>query len=72
MSKDMQFNIECISKDVTLMLMEDYGWDIRTAMDAFLSSHTYRKLEREGTGLYYQSPAYIHEMLTEELTTGKE
>lgn len=67
----MQFNIECISKDVTLMLMEDYGWDVRTAINAFLSSKTYSKLEREGTGLYYQSPEYIHEMLTEELTHNK-
>ena len=72
MSKeDIQFNIECISADVTKMLMEEYGWDIRTAMDAFLSSNTFRKLEREGTGLYFQSPAYIYEMLADELTKGR-
>lgn len=51
--------------------MEDRGWDIRTAMDAFLSSNTFRKLERESTGLYYQSPAYVYEMLTEELQQGE-
>lgn len=70
MSNDMRFLIECVSKDVTLMLMEDYGWDIRTAVNAFMSSHTYEKLENSNTGLYFQSPVYIHDMLTEELQNG--
>ena len=70
MSNDMRFLIECISKEVTLMLIEDYGWEIRTAVNAFMSSHTYEKLENPITGLYYQSPVYIHDMLTEELRNG--
>ena len=52
MSNDMRFLIECISKEVTLMLIEDYGWEIRTAVNAFMSSHTYEKLENPKTGLY--------------------
>ena len=67
MNNDIQFNIECISSDVTMMLMGEYGWDIRHAMDVFLSSDTYKKLENPQTGLYYQSSAYIYEMLSEEL-----
>ncbi len=67
MSSDIQFNIECISSDVTMMLMEDYSWDTRKAIDTFLSSNVYRKLENPATGLYFQSPAYIYEMLTDEL-----
>lgn len=70
MSNDMRFLIECISKDVTMMLMEDYGWEIRKAVNAFMSSHTYEKLENPKTGLYYQSPVYIHDMLSEELRGG--
>ena len=51
-----------------MMLMGEKGWDMRRAMDVFLSSDTYRKLENPQTGLYYQSPAYIYEMLSEELS----
>ena len=53
-----------------MMLMEDYGWEIRKAVNAFMSSHTYEKLENPKTGLYYQSHVYIHDMLTEELRGG--
>ncbi len=67
-NQDVQFCIECISNDVTLMLMKEYGWDIREAMDKFLLSDTYKKLENPDTGLYFQSPAYVYEMLTEEFT----
>ena len=70
-SQDIQFCIESISNEVTLMLMKEYGWDIREAMDRFLLSDTYRKLENPKTGLYFQSPAYIYEMLTEEFSKDK-
>jgi acetyl-CoA acetyltransferase len=65
-NQDIQFCIESISNEVTLMLMKEYGWDIREAMDKFLLSDTYRKLENPKTGLYFQSPAYVYEILTEE------
>ena len=70
-NQDIQFCIECISSDVTLMLMEEYGWGILEAMDRFLLSDTYRKLENPKTGLYFQSPVYIYEMLTEEFSKNK-
>jgi hypothetical protein len=70
-SQDIQFCIECISSDVTLMLMEEYGWGILEAMDKFLLSDTYRKLENPKTGLYFQSPVYVYEMLTEEFSKNK-
>ncbi len=53
------------------MLMKEYGWDIREAMDKFLLSDTYRKLENPKTGLYFQSPVYVYEMLTEEFSKNK-
>ena len=70
-NQDIQFCIESISNEVTLMLMKEYGWDIREAMDKFLLSDTYRKLENPKTGLYFQSPAYVYEMLTEEFSKNK-
>ena len=69
MSKNGQFLIEFLGKEVTKLLMEEYGWDVRTAMDTFLRSDTYALVENEGTGLYYQSPAYIFSLLQDELNS---
>ena len=33
MSNDIQFQIECLSTELTSMLMEKYGWDIKKALD---------------------------------------
>lgn len=71
MSKNGQFLIEFLGKEVTKMLMEEYGWDLRKAMDAFLRSKTYAQVEDEGTGLYIQSPAYIFSILQDELNESK-
>lgn len=67
MSKNGQFLIEFLGKEVTKMLMEEYGWDLRKAMDTFLRSKTYAQVEDEETGLYIQSPAYIFTILQDEL-----
>ena len=69
MSKNGQFLIEFLGKEVTKLLMEEYGWDVRTAMDTFLRSDTYALVENEDTGLYYQSPAYIFSLLQDELNS---
>ena len=67
MSKNGQFLIEFLGKEVTKMLMEEYSWDLRKAMDTFLRSKTYAQVEDEETGLYIQSPAYIFTILQDEL-----
>ena len=67
MSKNGQLLIEFIGKEVTKLLMEEYGWDVRKAMDTFLRSKTYALVEDEDTGLYYQSPAYVFSILQDEL-----
>ena len=54
------------------MLMQEYGWDVRKAMDIFMCSKTYAQVEDEGTGLYYQSPAYIFSILQDELNELKQ
>ena len=33
MSNDIQFQIECLASELTNMLIEEYGWDIRSALD---------------------------------------
>lgn len=29
MTKDIKFQIECLSADLVLLLMEEYGWDMK-------------------------------------------
>lgn len=67
MSKNGQFLIEFLGKEVTKLLMEDYGYDVREAMDVFLRSRTYALVEDEATGLYFQSPVYVYSLLKDEL-----
>ena len=70
-NRDKQFMIECLTESVIQMLMEDYGYDIATAMDTLYRSDTYRKLEDERTGLYYQSAVYLFDILKQEIHTKK-
>ena len=62
-----QFQIECLTNGLVKMLMEEEGMSMEKAMDVVYSSHTFEKLERPGTGLYYQSPVYVMDILKTEL-----
>lgn len=62
-----QFQIECLTNELVTMLMEEHGLTMEQAMDAVYNSHTYEKVERTDTGLYYQSPVYIMDMMQEEI-----
>ena len=66
-NRDKQFMIECLTDSLIQMLMEDCGYDIQTAMHKLYTSATYKKLENENTGLYYQGAVYIYDMLKQEL-----
>lgn len=65
--QDRQFLIECLTNELIAMLMDLRNLTMEQAMDAVYSSHTYEKVERPSTGLYYQSPVYVMDMLCEEL-----
>lgn len=64
---DKQFMIECLTADIARILIDEYGYDMGKALDILYKSHTYEKLERESTGMYYQSAVYVMEHLKEEL-----
>lgn len=70
MNKRTQYLVEGITKDVIIYLMEDYGYDLSTALKEFYNSETFAKLSDETTGLYIESSAYIYEMLKGELKFG--
>lgn len=37
MSKDIQFQIERLSTEIINLLIEEYGWDIKRALDELYS-----------------------------------
>lgn len=71
MTQDIQFQIECLAAELTEMLMAEYGWGIRRALDELYSSVTFSKLNDPGCGLYYQGAVYIIQFLKSEIETGK-
>lgn len=71
MNEDIQFQIECLSAELAQMLMHEYGWDIRRALDELYGSQTYSKLNDPLCGLYYQGAVYIFQYLKNEIETGK-
>lgn len=71
MTQDIQFQIECIAAELTEMLMSEYGWSIRHALDEMYSSATFAKLNDPECGLYYQGAVYIFQFLKSEIETGK-
>ena len=71
MTQDIQFQIEFLTTELTEMLMAEYGWDIRRALDELYTSATYAKLNDPECGLYYQGAIYIFQFLKSEIETGK-
>ena len=65
--QDIQFQIECLTNELIIMLMDDYEMSMEQALDTVYGSNTYRKIERPRTGLYYQGAVYVMDMLKEEL-----
>ena len=62
-----QFQIECLTNELVAMLMEESGLTLEQAMDVVYCSHTFEKVEKASTGLYYQGAVYVMDMLREEL-----
>ena len=71
MTKETIFLIDNLTKNLVLMVMEDFNYSITEAMDAVHNSQLYEKILDLETGLYYQSAGYNYELLRNELLTGK-
>lgn len=69
--QDRQFQIECLTNELVAMLMEERSLTMEQAMDTVYSSHTFEKVERASTGLFYQGSVYVMDMLREELGATK-
>ena len=71
MSKDVEFAIEELVKELALRLMEERGFSMKEALDTIYNSDTYTKVLDLRTGLYSQSTAYVYSILETEILTGK-
>ena len=71
MSKDVEFAIEELVKELALRLMEERGFSMKEALDTIYNSETYTKVLDLRTGLYSQSTAYVYSILETEVLTGK-
>ncbi len=71
MTQDIQFQVECLAAELAEMLMSEYDWDIRRALDELYRSQTFAKLNDPECGLYYQGAVYIFQFLKNEIETGK-
>lgn len=60
--------VETLTRELITRLMEDRALTMREAMDVVYNSKTYAALNNLDTGLYFQSPAYVYDVLEEELT----
>lgn len=63
---DIQFQIEFLTQEMVKLLMDECHLTMEQAMDEIYYSRTYRKIEDVNTGLYFQSPVYVLDMLLEE------
>lgn len=61
------FMVETLTRDLIARLMEERSLTMREAMDIVYNSKTYSALNNLDTGLYFQSPAYVYDVLEGEI-----
>jgi len=61
------FMVETLTSQLIARLMEERSLTMREAMDVVYNSQTFAALNNLNTGLYFQSPAYVYDVLEEEL-----
>ena len=69
-NNNFDFLVEYITTRVVEWIMRDQALGLEEALLLFHNSETFDKLCEKRTDLYIYSPAYIYELLTEELRRG--
>ncbi len=67
MNSKETFMVETLTRELIARLMEERSLSMREAMDIVYNSKTYAALNNLNTGLYFQSPAYVYDVLAEEI-----
>lgn len=66
-----EYLVQSIASQMTIYLMNDFHWDMQTALKAIYHSELFLKLDDPEIELYTQSPKYVYLFLKKELATGK-
>ena len=69
-NNNFEFLVEYITTRVVEWIIRDQALSLEDALLLFHNSETFDKLCEKRTDLYIESPAYIYELLTEELRRG--
>ena len=69
-NNNFDFLVEYITTRVVEWLIRDHNLGLEEALLLFHNSETFDKLCEKRTDLYIESPAYIYELLNEELCRG--
>lgn len=59
--------VENILTELTQYLMADYGYTLEQSLDCVYNSQLLPLLQQEDDELYVQSPAYLYELLKQEM-----
>ena len=71
MNEKEQMKLDMV-KHLALRLMDEQPQlTMEQALATVINSDTYQRLQRDATGLYYQSPGYVYSFLQNELIKGK-
>ena len=68
---DFKYMVECMERDIIIMLMEKHCMTMQEALDTFYNSETHEKLNDIRTGMYFQSPGYVYSFIENEIRFGK-
>ena len=68
---DFDYQVELLTRDLVLLLMERRSMTMPQALEAIYNSDTYNRLKDARSGLYFQSPGYVYNFLDKEITTGR-
>lgn len=67
---NFDFLVEYVTTKVVEFLIRDLNLSLEKAMLMFHNSETFEKLDRQSTGLYIESPAFVYEVLRYEMSHG--
>jgi len=69
-NNNFEFLVEYITAKVVEWLIKDKNMGLEEALLLFHNSETFEKLCEKKTNMYIESPAYIYEILQDELHRG--
>ncbi len=69
-NNNFDFLVEYITAKVAEWMMQDYSLSLEEALVQFHNSETFQKLCERETNMYIESPAYVYEILRDEIRHG--